>query len=64
MRAVQQLEAKGRQEGIQEGMQKGMQKGMQTRNLEIAKTMLRQLHLDVEVVQQATGLSRQEIALL
>ena len=60
MRAVQQLEAKGRQEGRQEGMQKGMQ----TRNLEIAKTMLRQLHLDVEVVQQATGLSRQEIALL
>lgn len=37
---------------------------MQTRSLEIARTMLRQLHLGVEVVQQATGPSRQEIARL
>ena len=56
MRAVQQIEARGEARGRQEGMQ--------TRNLEIAKTMLRQLHLGVEVVEQATGLSRQEIARL
>ena len=52
MRAVQQLE------------ERGEERGRQTRNLEIAKKMLRQLHLGVEVVQQATGLSRQEIARL
>ena len=36
----------------------GMQQGMQTRNLEIAKNMLLNLHLGMEVVQKATGLSR------
>ena len=37
------------------------QQGMQTKSLEIAKNMLRQLHLGIEVVQQVTGLSRQEL---
>ena len=44
-----------------EGMQQGMQQGMQTRNLEIAKNMLLNLHLGMEVVQKATGLSRAEL---
>ena len=42
----------------------GIEEGMQTKSLEIARNMLHQLHLGVEVVQQATGLSRQEIARL
>ena len=50
-----------RQEGRQEGMQKGMQKGMKTRSLEIAKNMLLNLHLGIEVVQKATGLSTEEL---
>ncbi|MEL6152621.1 MAG: Rpn family recombination-promoting nuclease/putative transposase [Bacteroidota bacterium] len=44
----------------QEGMQQGMQQGIQT----VARNMLHQLHLGIEVVQQATGLSKAEIARL
>ena len=61
---VQQGIQQGVQQGIQQGMQKGIQAGMQTRSLEIARTMLHQLHLGIEVVQKATGLSRQELACL
>ena len=39
----------------------GRQQGMQTKSLEIARNMLHQLHLGIEVVQQVTGLSRQEL---
>ena len=53
-----------RREGMQQGMQQGIQQGMQARSLEIARNMLHQLHLGIEVVQQATGLSRQELARL
>ena len=60
----EQLIQEGMQEGRQEGMQKGMQKGMQTRSLEIARNMLHQLHLGIQVVQQVTGLSSQELARL
>ena len=72
MRAVQQIEAKGRQEGIQkgmqegmqegrqEGMQKGMQKGMQTRSLEIARNMF-QAGEPIERVARWTGLSEASI---
>ena len=51
MRAVQQIEARGRQEGRQE------------EKLGIARNMLH-LNLGAEIVQQATGLSRQELARL
>ncbi|MEM7382724.1 MAG: transposase [Bacteroidota bacterium] len=44
--------------------QEGRQEGMQARNWEIARTMLHNLHLGVDVVQQATGLSKQELASL
>ncbi|XWN34762.1 MAG: Rpn family recombination-promoting nuclease/putative transposase [Roseivirga sp.] len=37
------------------------QEGMQIRSLEIAKNMLWQLHLGMDVVQKATGLSREEL---
>ncbi|MEM7383014.1 MAG: hypothetical protein AAF400_01690 [Bacteroidota bacterium] len=39
-----------------------MQEGRKTRNLEIARTMLHKLHLGVGVVEQATGLTKQELA--
>ena len=45
----------------QDYQQKGMQQGMQQERLGIAKNLLYQLHLGVEAVQRATGLSRQEI---
>ena len=51
----------GMQQGMQEGMQQGMQQGMQTRNLEIAKEMLLNLHLGMDIVQKATGLSKEEL---
>ena len=38
-----------------------MQQGMQTKALDIAKNMLSKLHLDVETVAQATGLSQEEL---
>ena len=50
--------------GKQEGMQEGVQKGRQEEKLGIASYMLHQLKLGFEVVQQATGLSRQELARL
>ena len=59
--AMQQGMQKGMQQGREEGMQEGMQAGMQTRSLEIAKNMLLNLHLGMEVVQEATGLSREEL---
>ena len=55
---------RGKQEGKQEGMQEGVQKGRQEEKLGIASYMLHQLKLGFEVVQQATGLSRQELARL
>ena len=61
---IQQGVQQGVQQGIQQGVQQGRQEGMQTRSLEIAKNMLHQLGLDIEVVEQATGLSRQELACL
>jgi len=53
MTAAQQLGEKYEQRGIQQGMQ--------IKALEIAENMLSELHLDVETVAQATGLSREEL---
>jgi predicted transposase/invertase (TIGR01784 family) len=53
MTAARQLEIKGEK--------RGMQQGMQQEKLHIAKNMLSKLHLDVETVAQATGLSREEL---
>jgi predicted transposase/invertase (TIGR01784 family) len=49
MTAAQQLE------------QRGMQQGMQQEKLHIAKNMLSKLHLDMQTVAQATGLSEEEL---
>ena len=50
--------------GIERGMEQGIEQGRQKEKLGIASTMLHQLKLGLEVVQQATGLSRQELARL
>ena len=50
-----------RQEARYEGIQKGRQEGRQTRNQEIAKNMLSNMHLDIQTVSQATGLSKDEL---
>ena len=49
-----------RQEARQEALQEGMQQGMQTRNLEIAKEMLRKGYSS-DAVKELTGLSRAEL---
>ena len=51
------------QEYIDKGIEQGMERGRQEK-LGIASYMLRQLKLGIEIVQQATGLSRQELARL
>ena len=53
---------RGMKQGRQEGKQEGKQEGRQEEKLSIARTMLHQLKLGLKVVQQATGLSRQELA--
>jgi predicted transposase/invertase (TIGR01784 family) len=57
MTAAQQL----RQEGKKEGMQQGRKEGMQQEKLHIAKNMLSKLHLDMQTVAKATGLSEGEL---
>jgi predicted transposase/invertase (TIGR01784 family) len=42
-------------------IQQGMQQGMQQEKLEIAKNMLFQLHLGMDIIQKATSLSREEL---
>ena len=61
MTAAQQLEIIGEKRGIQKGIQQGRQEGMHTNSLNIARNMLSNMHLDMETVSQATGLSRQEL---
>lgn len=43
------------------GKQLGKQEGRQTKAVEIARNMLFKLHLGIDVVQKATGLSREEL---
>jgi predicted transposase/invertase (TIGR01784 family) len=45
----------------EQGIQQGMQQGMETRNLEIAKNLLFKLHVDIDTVQKATELTRQDL---
>ncbi len=56
MSIVQKLRTEGRQEGRQEGMH--------TRTLDIARNMLNNLKLGIDVIQQATGLSKAAISRL
>ena len=41
--------------------EEALQQGVRDRNLEIASNMLLQLHLDIDTVQKATGLTREEV---
>ena len=45
---------------VEQGVQQGKKEGIFT----VAKNMLHNLHMGIDVVQQATGLSRQELAVL
>ena len=47
----------GRMEGRMEGIMEGRMEGIQT----VAQNMLHQLHLGIDVVKQATGLSEREL---
>lgn len=49
----QQIERQAIKQGRQEGLQQGIQ--------QVAKSLLSQLHLDLKAVQQATGLSQEEL---
>ena len=51
------LESRGRAKGVQEGMQQGEQ----NKALAIARNMLFQLHLGLDVIEKATGLSKEEL---
>ena len=64
MSIAQRLRTEGREEGIQKGIQKGRQEGMHTRTLDIARNMLHNLKLGIDVIQQATGLSKAAISRL
>ncbi len=72
MSIAQRLRTEGREEGIQKGIQKGRQEGreegkkegMHTRTLDIARNMLHNLKLGIDVIQQATGLSKTAISRL
>ncbi|MCG8339956.1 MAG: Rpn family recombination-promoting nuclease/putative transposase, partial [Cytophagales bacterium] len=47
--------------GFEKGRAEGKAEEMKTRSLEIAKNMLLNLHLGIDVVQKATGLSTEEL---
>ena len=55
----QRIENRGLRKGRRQGIEQGMQQGMQNKALDIARYMLHALHLGVDKVQEATGLSRQ-----
>jgi len=56
MTALSHLRESALQEGMQQGIEQGIEQGMQTERTQIARNMLMQLHLGVDLVQQATGL--------
>ena len=62
---AQALKQEGRQEGIQKGRQEGetigIQKGAHDKALHIARNMLSKLHLGINEVKKATGLSEEEL---
>ena len=64
MTIAEHLEQKGLQKGLKKGLQKGLQKGIQEgsskREREIARNFL-SLGTDRALVEQATGLSRDEL---
>ena len=57
----QRIEKRGIEQGMQQGIEVGKAEGIQARNLEIAKQMLSNMHLDIRTVSQATGLSIEKL---
>ena len=53
-------EERGIKKGIKEGIKKGIEEGKNERNIEIAKNLLSQ-NIDIEIIENATGLSKAEI---
>lgn len=51
---------KGLQKGREEGLEKGLEKGREEGKIETATNMLK-LQLDIDIITQATGLTREEI---
>ena len=54
---------KGREEGLQAGIEKGREEGIEKRSREIAVNLLR-IHLPIQTICEATGLSSEEITKL
>jgi predicted transposase/invertase (TIGR01784 family) len=53
-------EAIGEARGKAEGIQQGLEQGMRDRNLEIAKSMLKQ-GFEIKVIEELTGVSKEDI---
>ena len=52
--------AKGVDDGIEKGIQKGKEKGAREKQIEIAKSMLKE-NMDIEIIIKITGLTKEEI---
>ena len=55
--------AEGRAEGLAEGLAKGQAEGERAKAIEIAKQLLA-MHLPIDSIMKATGLSEEELATL
>ena len=51
---------KGLDDGIEKGIQKGKEKGAREKQIEIAKSMLKE-NMDIEIIIKITGLTKEEI---
>ena len=51
---------KGVDDGIEKGIQKGKEKGAREKQIEIAKSMLKE-NMDIEIIIKITGLTKEEI---
>ena len=54
---------KGMKQGLEKGLEKGMEKGMEKARFEMAKNLLR-LGVELEIISEATGLSKEELSSL
>ena len=54
---------KGIEKGMKQGLEKGMAEGMEKAKFEMAKNLLR-LGVELEIISEATGLSKEELSSL
>ena len=57
---IEYAEQKGKKEGREEGIKEGMKEGLEKARIEIARNM-KNIGIDVEAIQKATGLTPEEI---